>query len=469
MSRKLLTTSLRSVRPRARPAPPPPRRPSPKLALVERPADRFERSIETHKLETRYRELRARRASSTRRRRGPCSSERPRRARQLRTGIDVPRERVARPSAGQGSSASRTSASPRGVSQSTLDAIAACESGGDPTAVDSSGTYYGKYQFDTGTWASVGGSGNPAAASRGRAGLPRLAALQPRRLEPLAGLRRLTAATRFMRRPRLAADEGGVDVERPRARPGHCATRAAPSSDGTPSPGRCCAAGSAARSAVAVGAAVRGLGDRPGAFAGRHPAVDPGPHRPRRLGHVGAHPVAKLARARRFTPSPASPASSPAARWCSRPSTAAASRGSSTRRRGRSRSAGSSWSPASRWSPSPTRSARTGAPARDQLDVSPRSSCSRSSRTRSPSWSRCSCRSRRGRSPAGATSGRTCSPRPSHRRARDPDPRRERAWETYVWPHLLRAVSPLLLSRAPGFPRVRPRAVAGCCRAWSPD
>ena len=52
-----------------------------------------------------------------------------------------------------------------GVPQEALDAIAACESGGDPTAVDSSGTYYGKYQFDIGTWASVGGSGNPAAAS----------------------------------------------------------------------------------------------------------------------------------------------------------------------------------------------------------------------------------------------------------------------------------------------------------------
>jgi soluble lytic murein transglycosylase-like protein len=51
-----------------------------------------------------------------------------------------------------------------GVDQSTLDAIAACESGGDPTAVDSSGTYRGKYQFDLGTWASVGGSGDPAAA-----------------------------------------------------------------------------------------------------------------------------------------------------------------------------------------------------------------------------------------------------------------------------------------------------------------
>ena len=51
-----------------------------------------------------------------------------------------------------------------GVSQATLDAIAACESGGDPTAVNAAG-YYGKYQFDTGTWASVGGSGNPAQAS----------------------------------------------------------------------------------------------------------------------------------------------------------------------------------------------------------------------------------------------------------------------------------------------------------------
>lgn len=45
-----------------------------------------------------------------------------------------------------------------------LSAIAACESGGDPTAVDPSGTYRGKYQFDYETWASVGGSGDPAAA-----------------------------------------------------------------------------------------------------------------------------------------------------------------------------------------------------------------------------------------------------------------------------------------------------------------
>ncbi len=46
----------------------------------------------------------------------------------------------------------------------TLDAIGACESGGDPTAVSSDGTYRGKYQFDYGTWESMGGSGDPAAA-----------------------------------------------------------------------------------------------------------------------------------------------------------------------------------------------------------------------------------------------------------------------------------------------------------------
>lgn len=51
-----------------------------------------------------------------------------------------------------------------GVSSGTLQAIAACESGGNPAAVSSTGSYRGKYQFDYGTWAAVGGSGDPAAA-----------------------------------------------------------------------------------------------------------------------------------------------------------------------------------------------------------------------------------------------------------------------------------------------------------------
>lgn len=53
---------------------------------------------------------------------------------------------------------------PGSVSIETLESIAACESGGDPRVVSSDGSYRGKYQFDQGTWESVGGHGDPAAA-----------------------------------------------------------------------------------------------------------------------------------------------------------------------------------------------------------------------------------------------------------------------------------------------------------------
>ena len=46
-----------------------------------------------------------------------------------------------------------------------LASIAQCESGGDPRAISAGGTYRGKYQFSFSTWASVGGTGDPAAAS----------------------------------------------------------------------------------------------------------------------------------------------------------------------------------------------------------------------------------------------------------------------------------------------------------------
>ncbi|MDN3293075.1 ubiquitin-like domain-containing protein [Streptomyces ficellus] len=39
------------------------------------------------------------------------------------------------------------------------NALAQCESGGRPDAVDASGTYGGLYQFDPGTWRSLGGTG----------------------------------------------------------------------------------------------------------------------------------------------------------------------------------------------------------------------------------------------------------------------------------------------------------------------
>jgi hypothetical protein len=54
---------------------------------------------------------------------------------------------------------------PAGVSMATLEAIASCESGGNPSAISSDGSYRGKYQFSFETWAAVGGSGDPAAAS----------------------------------------------------------------------------------------------------------------------------------------------------------------------------------------------------------------------------------------------------------------------------------------------------------------
>ena len=46
-----------------------------------------------------------------------------------------------------------------------LQPLRSCESGGDPRAVDPSGTYSSMYQFDVGTWGSVGGNGWPGNAS----------------------------------------------------------------------------------------------------------------------------------------------------------------------------------------------------------------------------------------------------------------------------------------------------------------
>jgi hypothetical protein len=53
----------------------------------------------------------------------------------------------------------------RSIASPTLQAIAACESGGNPSAIGGGGQYRGKYQFSMATWASVGGTGDPATAS----------------------------------------------------------------------------------------------------------------------------------------------------------------------------------------------------------------------------------------------------------------------------------------------------------------
>ncbi len=134
---------------------------TPDLELVERPGERLERSIDLHKKQTRYRSLRteARKLDAAPgqdllERRSVSADELAARNAALSERIEKARKRRAKPDFGLAG----------GVSIETLEAIAACESGGDPTAVDPSGTYYGKYQFDTGTWASVGGSGSPAEA-----------------------------------------------------------------------------------------------------------------------------------------------------------------------------------------------------------------------------------------------------------------------------------------------------------------
>jgi hypothetical protein len=49
--------------------------------------------------------------------------------------------------------------------EAELAKIAACESGGDPTAISRDGHYRGKYQFTRATWRWLGGSGDPAKAS----------------------------------------------------------------------------------------------------------------------------------------------------------------------------------------------------------------------------------------------------------------------------------------------------------------
>jgi hypothetical protein len=134
----------------------------PQIEVLSHPAEQFQRSIDTQKLELRYRDL-GREARDVGLKPDPKllhSAETTQT--EMRTGIDRLRKKV---KAAKAAKAATDFGLAPGVSQATLDSIAACESGGDPTAVDSSGTYYGKYQFDTGTWASVGGSGSPAEAS----------------------------------------------------------------------------------------------------------------------------------------------------------------------------------------------------------------------------------------------------------------------------------------------------------------
>jgi peptidoglycan hydrolase-like protein with peptidoglycan-binding domain len=59
----------------------------------------------------------------------------------------------------------RTKTPSSGNAPAVLEKIAACESGGDITAVSRNGKYFGKYQFSKSTWKAQGGQGtDPSAA-----------------------------------------------------------------------------------------------------------------------------------------------------------------------------------------------------------------------------------------------------------------------------------------------------------------
>ncbi|HEU4656985.1 MAG TPA: transglycosylase family protein [Capillimicrobium sp.] len=65
---------------------------------------------------------------------------------------------------GPATAAARAAGGPSSSASPLLERIAACESGGDPTAVSPDGRYRGKYQFSLQTWQAMGGTGDPAAA-----------------------------------------------------------------------------------------------------------------------------------------------------------------------------------------------------------------------------------------------------------------------------------------------------------------
>jgi len=81
---------------------------------------------------------------------------------------ETPEPKVATAPTGAAPSAGGSPAASGGYSAPAsghLASIAQCESGGNPAAVSADGQYRGLYQFSYSTWASVGGTGDPAAAS----------------------------------------------------------------------------------------------------------------------------------------------------------------------------------------------------------------------------------------------------------------------------------------------------------------
>ena len=100
----------------------------------------------------------------------------------------------------------------------TLERIAQCESGGDPTAVSASGQYRGKYQFSRATWRAMGGKGDPAKASEAEQDRRAAELLAARGTSPwpVCGEKRLATSSGGFRARRASA--GCARARRPRRR-----------------------------------------------------------------------------------------------------------------------------------------------------------------------------------------------------------------------------------------------------------
>ena len=83
-------------------------------------------------------------------------------ARIVAVGTKAPAPRAAAPAPSAPSSPRRSTG---GADSLNWPALAQCESGGNPRAVNPSGKYHGLYQFSQQTWNGVGGSGVPSQAS----------------------------------------------------------------------------------------------------------------------------------------------------------------------------------------------------------------------------------------------------------------------------------------------------------------
>ena len=135
----------------------------PQIRLIAHPAEQFQRSIDTQKLELRYRQLSRSAQDLKVRTDEDLLADADTTSRQCATGS--PGSASGSPRPRRPPRASRTTASPAASRSRRSTRSRPASPAATRRAVDSSGTYFGKYQFDTGTWASVGGSGSPADAS----------------------------------------------------------------------------------------------------------------------------------------------------------------------------------------------------------------------------------------------------------------------------------------------------------------